>query len=153
MNQQYLIGVGLEYSGLSKSHTGDCMTQAGVCQGANQNYTISNRYSLFLTPSFVIDKERLSYLKIGYTNENIQSTIITHDANNGKSFGSQGVNGYVLGVGYKQIIQNSLYGFGEINYYHYSSASLNNAIGAFAVTANNPSPTAYNFIVGLGYKF
>ena len=55
--------------------------------------------------------------------------------------------GYSLGLGYKQIIQGGLYGFGEVNYAAFSSKGDGNGL------SGTNQPTATNILVGLGYKF
>jgi len=160
INETYLLGFGAEYSAVNVNNltTGQLTgTACGGSCGGVANYQVSNRYSVFLTPSYVVNKDSLAYLKVGYSSETVQSSLQenTHlDASNNASFGSSTVNGYVLGFGYKQMVQNGFYGFGEANYYNYSSASLNNTLPTgLAISNNNPSPSAYNILVGIGYKF
>jgi len=161
INETYLLGFGAEYSAVNSNNltTGQLTgTGCGGSCGAVANYQVSNRYSVFLTPSYVVNKDSLAYLKVGYSSEKVQSSLQEtsppYDANNNASFGSSTVNGYVLGFGYKQMVQNGFYGFGEANYYNYSSASLNNTLPTgLAISNNNPSPSAYNIFVGIGYKF
>jgi opacity protein-like surface antigen len=159
LTKNFLLGIGAEYSTISSTFESGQITSAvcgGICNGT-QKYKVSNRYSIFLTPGYAIDKDKLAYLKAGYSAQTIQATLnqtANQDSNNGASFGSQGVSGYVLGLGYKQMIRAGFYGFTEANYYSYSSASLNNTMpNGVIVSNNNPKPSAYNFLVGLGYKF
>jgi opacity protein-like surface antigen len=137
----FLLGVGAEYSPIP---------------GSSANYTISvpaaspstysgtwkkkDSYNLFVSPAIAIDKDKLAYAKVGFTGANIDSTYAG-------STETTGYTGYSLGLGYKQIIQGGLYGFGEVNYAAYSSK---NDGGGFSGTNK---PTATNVLVGLGYKF
>jgi len=137
----FLLGVGAEYSPIP---------------GSSANYTISvpaaspstysgtwkkkDSYNLFVSPAIAIDKDKLAYAKVGFTGANIDSTYAG-------SSETTGYTGYSLGLGYKQIIQGGLYGFGEVNYAAYSSK---NDGGGFSGTNK---PTATNVLVGLGYKF
>ena len=115
-------------------------------------YTAGDRYNLYLTPGYSIDKDKLAYLKLGYSSEviQIQGVNIAGATNNSR------INGYILGLGYKQIISGGFYGFGEANYMGYQSSTLstpppNPASGAHFNIIQNVS--AYNILVGLGYKF
>ncbi len=157
LNATYLLGVGIEYSTMkSKDLTTGQVTGCGGSCDATMKYEVSNRYSVFLTPSYIIDKDSLAYLKVGYSNQKLQQTLVetaTLDANNNASFGSSSLSGYVLGFGYKQMVSNGFYGFGEANYYSYSSASFNPALTKISVTDNSPKPSAYIVSVGIGYKF
>jgi hypothetical protein len=59
-------------------------------------------------------------------------------------------------LGYKQIIQGGLYGFGEFNYMSYGNqtASATGTVSGYTVNSSITSnANAYNLIVGLGYKF
>jgi len=155
VTQTFLLGIGVEYSTISSTFESGQITGCGASCDATQKYKVSNRYSVFLTPGYAIDKDKLAYLKAGYSNEKLQSTLnetAAFDTNNGASFGSKSVGGYLVGLGYKQMIKGGFYGFGEANYYSYSSASLNNNVGG-VITNNNPKPSAYSFLVGVGYKF
>ena len=161
VTKQFLLGVGAEYSTMSSEFQSGQITSATACGGdcaATQKYKVSNRYSIFLTPGYAIDKDKLAYLKAGYSTQTVQASLnqtANPDTDNGFNFGSKSVGGYVLGLGYKQIIKGGFYGFGEANYYSYSSASLNNSPSPQGgVFANNSTKSdAYNFLVCVGYKF
>ena len=158
VTQKFLLGVGVEYSTISSKPTTGQITSVncgGNCD-ATQAYKISNRYSIFLTPGYAIEKDKLVYAKAGYSNQKLQSTLnetANLDVNNGANLGSKSVNGYILGFGYKQMISSGLYGFTEANYYSYSSASLNSTLPSGDTFTSNPKPSAYSFLVGVGYKF
>ncbi len=77
---------------------------------------------------------------MGFTGANIDSTYAG-------STETTGYTGYSLGLGYKQVIEGGLYGFGEVNYAAYSSK---NDGGGFS---GSNKPTATNIIVGVGYRF
>jgi hypothetical protein len=75
--------------------------------------------------------------------------------------------GFLVGLGYKQIITSGLYGFVEGNYMSYSSTTdsfttsvtaLNTvhgitSSGTRTVTTNFASLNTYQVLVGLGYAF
>ena len=67
---------------------------------------------------------------------------------------SKTVSGYVLGLGYKQIIAGGLYGYAEGNYMSYAKPSFSIASTALGSTfSSNPSFNSYQLLVGVGYKF
>jgi opacity protein-like surface antigen len=161
VTKQFLLGVGAEYSTISSEFQSGQITSATGCGTdcrSTQKYKVSNRYSIFLTPGYAIDKDKLAYLKAGYSSQTVQASLnqtSAIDSDNGFNFGSKSVGGYILGLGYKQIITGGFYGFGEANYYSYSSASLNNSPSPQGVVyANNSTKSdAYSFLIGVGYKF
>ena len=156
---KFTLGLGADYSALSQTTNtatynfgGGCSDPNGGC--AQVKYKISNRYNIFVTPGFAIDKDKLAYLKVGYSGVTAQAQPQNGVAN---SF-STNLSGYVVGLGYKQIISGGFYGFGEANYYGYSKASFNgtspNTDGTPSQPISlNPGVNAYNFLVGVGYKF
>jgi hypothetical protein len=153
LTPQYLLGIGADYSTLS-STLNNANFSCSDCAGAQAQVKVSNRYSVYVTPGYQIDKDKMAYLKAGYSNQKVQEQLAGTATPAGAQLGSATTGGYVLGLGYKQIIDGGFYGFGEANYYSYSGVSLNNTLSdGTTLSGNNPKTTAYNFLVGVGYKF
>ncbi|MBT8622756.1 outer membrane protein [Polynucleobacter paneuropaeus] len=146
---QWLIGIGADYSPTSTTTSTQLLVTCSGCDGTN-NYKVNNRYSVYLTPGYEVDKDKLVYLKAGYSGENVtwqpQGTAASVASQ------SKTASGYVVGLGYKQLIDKNIYVFGEGNYYSYSSNNVSSTSGSQAVTQAQ-TPSAYQFLVGLGYKF
>ena len=188
-HEKWLIGIGADYSALSQTSSsfpvdmtnasGSTTVAAGSKVTANNaSVQISNRINLFLTPGYMIDKDKLVYLKAGYSQVTTQfnrNTSVTRTAANGASVTTPATGGsassiergFLVGLGYKQIITSGLYGFVEGNYMSYSSTSdsfttsvtaLNDvhgitSSGTRTVTTNFASLNTYQILVGLGYAF
>jgi len=187
-SEKWLIGLGADYSALSQTSsniplnrsnavgstsvpTGETLTNNGT------TLQLSNRFNLFLTPAYAIDKDKLVYIKAGYSQVTAQynrNTSLTRTTANGVSTtsptigGSQSSNqgGYLIGLGYKQIITSGMYGFIEGNYMSYSAPSYsfigNNAtdraygattINTRTVTNSFASLNSFQALIGLGYAF
>ena len=132
----FLLGVGAEYSPLSGTSSNATVTIPALKYSESQSIKKGDSYNLFISPAYAIDKEKLAYAKVGYSNANYE---IGGD--------NDTYNGYSLGLGYRQIIQGSWYGFAEVNYFSYGNQNVaTNASGtaSFKVT---------NALVGIGYKF
>ena len=132
----FLLGIGAEYSPLSSSSSNATVTIPALKYSETQSIKKSNSYNLFISPAYAVDKEKLAYAKVGYSSANYE---IGGD--------NDTYNGYSLGLGYRQIIQGSWYGFAEVNYMSYGNQNVaTNASGtaSFKVT---------NALVGVGYKF
>ena len=130
----FLLGLGAEYAPINGTEQNYTITVPGIIS-ATSKYNKKDSYNIFVSPGFVIDKDSLAYGKIGYTGATVDSS------------GTTNLTGYSLGVGYKQIIKDGLYGFGEVNYANYGNVSISNlATGSFSASATN-------IIVGVGYKF
>ena len=175
-NESWLLGLGVDYSALSqtsstfsKTNTGASIPAGDGNTSSGASYKLSNRFNIFLSPAYVIDKEKLVYLKAGYSqvdatfNSPTSFTrtvkgVTTTGAANGDSY-SKNQNGYLLGLGYKQIIQGGLYGVLEANYMSYSNLTFTNNNGAPSADTRtkwnktNPSLSSYQLLVGLGYAF
>jgi hypothetical protein len=137
----FLLGVGAEYSPIPGSSANITLTiPAANPSTYSGTWKKKDSYNLFVSPAIAIDKDKLAYAKVGFTGANIDATI--DGSTNTTSY-----TGYSLGLGYKQIIQGGLYGFGEVNYAAYSSKSDG------AGFSGTNKPTATNVLVGVGYKF
>jgi hypothetical protein len=182
-NDKWLIGIGADYSALSQTSSTYPLTASNVPGStfiaSGENLTInggsmqlSNRFNLFITPGYAIDKDKLVYIKAGYSQVTAQYNRGTSRTrtNNGVSTttagtgGSQSSNqgGYLIGLGYKQMFASGLYGFVEANYMGYSAPSYTftsttgqatNPSGTRTVTASFASLNSYQALIGLGYAF
>jgi hypothetical protein len=159
----WLVGLGADYSALSqKSGTyGSTSTSStgSVSTTTGNQIEISNRYNIFVTPSYAIANDKLVYLKAGYSGEQSKYTAPAQAGGDYAVSSTQNHNGYILGLGYKQMIASGLYGFAEGNYMSYSKNASTITIngyssGSYTSTAStNASNSAYTLLVGLGYKF
>jgi hypothetical protein len=154
VKDKFTLGLGIDYSTLTQTTnaSGFFYPGTGFTDVYDYNFTVSNRFSLFVSPGYAIDRDKLAYVKVGYTNQRLkysQTNCCSVPSN------TDNVNGYTLGLGYKQIITQGLYAFIEANYYAYEKASLSSTYtdGPGGTVSSNPSSSAYNILVGVGYKF
>ena len=150
INKDYVLGIGLTYyPGASSSATGTLNTlyNGNVLASTTATYNIKNLYNIFLSPGYVIDKDRLAYMKIGYTGATIglSSPIIAYN--------TASLTGMMVGIGYKQMFNDKWYGFGEINYASYGSQSASITTTTGTAVTTNIKGTGTDVIVGVGYRF
>jgi outer membrane immunogenic protein len=148
ITKDFLLGIGAEYSPIAGQKANYSGSVLGTSLG-NGSYNKENSYNIFLSPATPIGADGLLYGKVGYTGATIKDTF-------GSSSTNTNYTGYSLGLGYKQIIQGGLYGFGEFNYMSYGNqtASATGTVSGYTVNSSVTSnANAYNLIVGLGYKF
>ena len=186
-SEKWLIGVGADYSALSQTSPnysynstnakGSTSVATGETITANDlSMQLSNRFNLFITPAYAIDKDKLVYVKAGYSQVSSQfnrSTSVTKTLNGvsttlptvgGNQSSNQG--GYLIGLGYKQIITSGLYGFIEGNYMGYSAPSYTytttnvtdrssgySSVGTRTASVNFASLNTFQMLIGLGYAF
>ncbi len=134
VTKDFLLGIGAEYSFLPTSQANLNDTDNGVT--LTEKYKNQNTYNIFLSPGIVISKDSLVYAKVGYTGTSYknESEGITDN-----------LQGYSLGLGYKEIISGGLYGFAEGNYFSYNNKTT--------ACGNKLSGNSMNLLVGVGYKF
>jgi outer membrane immunogenic protein len=174
---KWVLGVGADYSILSQTSSTFSANINGADLPAGTTATgntvkVGNRFNIFLAPGYEIDKDKLVYLKAGYSsvqatnNPGNSATLPGYGTYSNSQLGvtnqasqSKTVSGYIVGLGYKQMITNGLYAFGEANYMSYSKPSFSGTqtyTDGTVGTINNSSTgslSAYQLLVGVGYKF
>jgi opacity protein-like surface antigen len=172
---KWLLGVGIDYSALSQTSSSFSQTDTGrVDNGVpstefngaaltGNTIKTSNRVNIFIAPSYEIDKDKLVYFKAGYSMMNVKAqSANSAQLPDGTTFAvpsqsaNKNVNGFIVGLGYKQIISGGLYGFAEGNYMSYGKANLTTTVtdGSYSQTNTiNPSLNSYQLLVGVGYRF
>lgn len=156
---KWVLGLGVDYSALSqKSSTFNTTFQGSSLNG--QSLEMSNRFNIFVAPGYEVDKDKLVYLKAGYSgvqqkfnsgSSMTNSSGVTFQG--GSSSQTKNLSGYILGVGYKQIITGGVYGFAEYNYMSYSKATYSGVLDSTYSMSASPSTNSYQVLVGVGYKF
>jgi len=158
---KWLLGIGVDYSALSQKSSSFSTTIPAADGGTlgGQTLEASNRYNIFVTPGYAIDKDKLVYLKAGYSGVTVKanspSSFVDTDGvatSIASSSQSKTLSGYVIGLGYKQIITGGFYGFAEANYMSYSKSTYSGTTDG-TTTSANPSMNSYQALVGVGYKF
>ena len=148
IDPKFLLGVGGDWSAFNNVTSDANYIGQNNLGGGVISYKTSNRYSIFVTPSYVIDKDKLAYFKVGYTGQGVDLNI-DGDSTAG---GSAQLSGYALGLGYKQMITHGVYAFGEGNYYGYSKSNWSNTNDNGNFSAN-PDVISYTFLAGVGYVY
>ena len=152
VKNNFTLGLGIDYSTLTQETGSSAFYYSGDSDNYNYKFTISNRFSIFAAPGYAIDKDKLAYAKIGYSSQSVQysqTNCCSSPSNKAQ------VSGYVLGLGYKQLITGGLYGFVEANYYTYAKPSLSSTYTdeGGGTVSSSPNVNAYNLLLGVGYRF
>lgn len=141
VTSSFLLGLGADYSPFAGSSTNYTFSIPSASYSETGSWKKKDSYTIFISPAYAIDKNKLAYAKVGYAGASTQLTAAdgTKDTTN--------FSGYSLGLGYKQIISGSIYAFGEVNYAAYGSKNLGSDV------SGSVKPTSMNALVGVGYKF
>lgn len=155
---KWVLGLGVDYSVLSQQSS-SFSYNIGDANLNGASVKVSNRLNVFITPGYQLDKDKLVYLKAGYSSVSAKGNSPTSytDASTNLAINqtsqTKTLSGYVVGLGYKQIITGGLYGLAEANYMSYSKANFSETDSSGYTTSSNPSLNSYQFLVGVGYKF
>ncbi len=162
IRDKFLLGIGIDYSPLPQStgNFGHTSTRFDglVFPWDNMSYRVSNRVNVFLMPGYAFDTDKLGYLKLGYSTQQLKYTQQA-DPKVGFTSGfssSASLSGFIVGLGYKQVVRDGFYGFAEANYISYARRTVSGSGLAITETidvSSSPSVRAYNFLAGIGYKF
>lgn len=153
LKNNFTMGIGVDYSALTQNTQPAGFYYFGDSRNTyDYKFSISNRFNAFIAPGYVIDKDKLIYAKLGYSMQSVQysqTNCCSSPSNKAQ------VNGYVVGLGYKQFMTKALYGFAEVNYYAYGRPNLLSTYSGApgGTVSSNPNVSAYNFLFGLGYRF
>lgn len=156
LDNGWTLGLGGDYSTVGQdtgSKTSDFGSQGSIGVVGSFYYRVSKRYNIALTPGFNVGNgngNQVAYLKVGYSNETLQARV----SNGATQSNSSAAGGYVLGLGYRQLVSGGMYWLAEADYYGYSKPSLTSVAGTGPTFSwNVGAPTALNLLVGIGYKF
>ena len=147
LSNQYILGIGASYSPSRSSSGSTPVSVSGVVQNQPAYGAVQNIYSVYLSPGYAIDDKSLVYAKVGYTGSTAVFAETVPNVN---------LTGYVLGLGFKKMIDNNLYGYIEGKYASYGSKDLEpTAFSGSPYLTNTGSMSAkgMDVIVGIGYKF
>jgi opacity protein-like surface antigen len=154
---KWVIGLGADYSALNQKSSTYSYTLQGISLNGS-TIEVSNRYNVFIAPGYEIEKDKLVYLKAGYSGVTAKSTSPNSYSYSGgtgsimSNSQSNNLSGYVVGLGYKQFISGGFYGLAEVNYMSYSKTTFSSTADGVTSTAN-PGLSSYQVLVGVGYKF
>ena len=149
---RFLLGIGGDWSAFNNTRS-EAISISGLGHSQSK-IQFSDRFSIFITPAYELDNDKLVYFKAGYTGQAVKGiNDNATSASYGSLTGQADLQGYVLGVGYKQVITGGLFGFVEGNWYDYSSSRslVHQADGSLGTA--NISAFTYTLTAGVGYKF
>lgn len=138
----YVWGVGVNIAPASGQ------AQSAQVQALNQTIPVSGikplyNYGFFLSPGLVMG-DGLAYLKAG-------PQIQVNNSNTSSNF-----YGYLLGLGYKQMVYQSIYIFGEADYSSYGAQTNAKTIVSSGRSINasvTTKPQGSRYLIGVGYQF
>lgn len=152
LDKQFTLGLGVDYQPFAGQEANYSLTNNSLSPATSTGkWKQNNAYNIYIAPGVAVTKDSLVYAKLGYAATQVKTTPT------GGTSGTDNLSGYLVGLGYKQIITGGLYGFGEINYTSYGNKTSTGsgpwAGGGTYTTSTQVSANAFNALVGVGYKF
>lgn len=151
-----LLGIG---AGILPSASSTASYSLTTITGTTVNGTsqLQNPWSVYITPGYELSTDQLLYAKLGYSGV----TGVTSDPTFGVN--KTTYNGYLLGLGFKTMIDKKVDAFIEYNYTNFSSQTSSAAnvapasngavpIGAM-IGVSTSQPVASTILVGVSYHF
>ena len=68
-------------------------------------------------------------------------------------YNTTNLTGYTVGLGYKQMVTQSIYVLGEAKYASYGQKTASNTAFGVVPVSNSVSANGAEFLVGVGYRF
>jgi hypothetical protein len=139
---EFVLGIGANIS------PGSGQAQQAQIKSLNQTIALPGNkplynYGFFLAPGLVTG-DGLVYLKVG-----TQTQVNNNNIN-------PNFNGYLLGLGYRQLIYRSIYLFGEADYVSYQAQTTTKTVilpGRAIIASVTTKPQSSRYLIGIGYQF
>lgn len=155
INNKFYLGVGADFNPF-KSQSANFEFFNQTLGRVNNSYKKTDTFNLFITPSFSFNAHNLAYFKLGYSSTKLQLKAGGNSISPGQ-IDNISLNGYVIGLGYKQFLEQNIYAFTEANFNSYKPAhTISNGTNSSNVTNTTTGKTSmksHSLIIGIGYKF
>jgi len=146
IENNFVIGLGATYD-LSKTKTGEAtrsFDSVGDAVTIITNNELKDHYSLYIQPTYVINKDSAMFAKLG---KHFAKANYSWTASDGTSFSnSSNIEGWGYGLGFKNFLSDNLFVQGEVVVVDYRE-------NKFADGAVLYKPETTNATISVGYKF
>jgi len=153
IENNFVIGLGATYD-LSKTKTGEAtrsFDSVGDAVTIITNNELKDHYSLYIQPTYVINKDSAMFAKLGkhFAKANYSWTHISNGVSDGNSFSnSSNIEGWGYGLGFKNFLSNNLFVQGEVGIVNYEKFIDRSMIHSLSM-----KPETVNATISVGYKF
>jgi opacity protein-like surface antigen len=148
IENNFVIGLGATYD-LSKTKTGEAtrsFDSVGTPVTIITNNELKDHYSLYIQPTYVINKDSAMFAKLG---KHFAKANYSWGASDGTSFSnSSNIEGWGYGLGFKNFLSNNLFVQGEVGIVNYEKFIDRSGIESLSM-----KPETVNVTISVGYKF
>ena len=149
----FVFGVGADYiPGDVKFGTNAFSDTSTVgSQTDSVNGKLKDIYSVYVTPTYVINKDSALYAKLGYIHGDVNLTSASSKIVIGSY--SKDLEGWTYGIGSKTMLTNNLYLTVEGTYTEFDKLTATTTDSESNTNTNSAKPKVAQATVGIGYKF
>jgi opacity protein-like surface antigen len=149
----FVFGVGADYiPGEVKFGTNTFSDASTVgSQTDSVKGKLSDVYSVYVTPTYVINKDSAVYAKLGYVHGDVNLTSASSKITIGSY--SKNLEGWAYGIGSKTMLTNNLYLTVEGTYTEFDNLTATTTDSEANSNTNTAKPKVAQATIGLGYKF
>ena len=147
---KFTLGLGADYLPFNGQSGNFTLTNSSLNPSSvTGTFKQKQSYNIYLAPGYEVTPEGLLYAKLGYAGTTIEYATT----------GSQNFTGYLVGLGFKQIVSGGFYAFAEANYVSYGEQNVsatgrwNSGVTGTYTINGKMSANSFTGLVGVGYRF
>ena len=165
MGNNLVIGLGATYD-FSKTKSGKKSSTVSFGPNPDEDVTqtvgseLKDHYSLYIQPTYVINKDSAMFAKIGRHFAKANLSLLLEPSSHTQSYsGSQNIEGWGYGLGFKNFLSNNLFVQAEAGIVDYEKRNFfeNHTTGEPPTETPTPrasiKPETINATISFGYKF
>ena len=153
IGNNFVVGLGATYD-FRKTDTGDGSFSSNI--GVDDftfsfNSTLKDHYSLYIQPTYVINKDSAMFAKLGRHFAQVKTSIdaVINGVDQGTSLEeTSNIQGWGYGLGFKNFLSNNLFIQGDVVAVDYQKINPD-----FGPTPTSIKPETLNATISVGYKF
>ena len=147
----FVFGLGASYIPAKVEFGTNAFTDTTNSQRDAVKGEIKDVYSIYITPTYVINNNSALYAKVGYIHGDLNLTTASSNIVFTKK--PSDVEGWSVGIGSKTMLTNNLYLTVEGNYTEFDSITATTTDSESNTNTSSATPKVAQAIIGIGYKF
>jgi opacity protein-like surface antigen len=147
----FVFGLGASYIPAKVEFGTNAFTDTTNSQRDAVKGEIKDVYSIYITPTYVINNNSALYAKVGYIHGDLDLTSASSNIVFTRK--PTDVEGWSVGIGSKTMLTNNLYLTIEGNYTEFDSITATTTDSESNTNTSSATPKVAQAIIGIGYKF
>ena len=147
----FVFGIGASYIPAKVEFGTNAFTDSTNSQRDAVTGELKDIYSIYITPTYVINNNSALYAKVGYIHGDL--SLSSSSSNVVFTKKPSDVEGWSIGIGSKTMLTNNLYLTVEGNYTEFDSITATTTDSESNTNTSSATPKVAQAIIGIGYKF